>query len=220
MKFSTLAALGASVIGASALGSFGTRLGRDAYKNIGNILIYAVLVIVGFGPFVLTYFAASRLASWTPLEGAEFLFKFLLKWLALLLIGAALLYGVAFLVWIFAYDGNPHTFYQPQSQQAILKITHPLVMFPFFIGTIVGVSRRKKQQAAYAAMLFNQNFLDAHGFQELGGGKITHIDGDGNRLRMINQGRGIIEFMSLDGRHAFITIGPDGHFMSYAGPDA
>lgn len=218
MQISRLATLGVGVIGVSALSGFGATLGRDTYRNIGNMLAVAASIAAGLGAIILPYIAMVRLFSWHPVTGFRYFFTVLLKWLVVLLIGCALLYPLGFLAWVFIPSAEDQLFRSPEAQAAIRRNMAAIGALPIIWGAVVGIARRGGQKAAYRAMLFNEDFLKNRGFREYPGARYPYVDGDGNRMRIISNSSQLVELEADTGQIGYLTIDRTGRFEEYAMP--
>lgn len=220
MRISQLATVGTGVVGVSALSGFGARMGRDAYRNVGNIIPLAIAIVAGLGAFILPYLAVTRLISWHPPASSLRQIGTLLKWTLVLLLGFALLYPIACFVWLFLLmpPGETRLFTDRSVQIDIAQTMALLGILPVLVGAIVGLRRRKAQKAAYRAALFNQDFLNNRGFSEYIGSRFSYVDGNGNKLRIVGQNQNVIEFVTDRDEEAFITIDCTGRFSEYIGP--
>lgn len=217
MQISQLATLGLGAIGVSALSGFGATLGRDTYRNMGNILAVAASIAAGLGAIILPYIAMVRLFSWHPATGVRYFFTVFLKWLVVLLIGCILLYPLGFLAWVFL-STEDQFFRSPEAQAAIRRNMAVIGALPMILGAVVGVMRRSGRKAAYRAMLFNEDFLKNRGFREYPGARFPYVDGDGNRMRIISNSNELVELEADTGQIGYLTIDRTGRFDEYAMP--
>lgn len=218
MQISQLATLGLGTIGVSALSGFGATLGRDTYRNIGNIIGVAACIAAGLGAIILPYIAMVRLFSWHPATGFRYFFTVFLKWLVVFLIGCVLLYPLAFLAWVFIPSAEDQLFRSPEAQAAIRRNMAIIGALPTILGAVMGLMRRSGRKAAYRAMLFNEDFLKNRGFREYPGARFPYVDGDGNRMRIINNSNELVELEADTGQIGYLTIDRTGRFEEYAMP--
>lgn len=216
MRISTLATVSAGVVGVSALSSFGTRLGRDAHHNFGNIVLFVAAMAIGLGAFILPYLAMVRLFSWYPIQGARYFFTIIVKWTLVLAVGIGLLYGLAWFAWLCTNPPSVRHFESLAAQKEIARNLAILGALPVMLGTFVGLRRRRAQEIAYMTAALNQKFLDDNGIQEYPGSRFSHVDGHGNKLSLVGQTKEFLTFMTDSGDDAFIKLSPTGRFVEYS----
>ena len=109
----------------------------------------------------------------------------------------------------------------PEEKLQILNLikcsAYGIVLVPFGIGFLVGLSQRKKRRKIWEAEAANIQFLKKHGLVEVGDEiEDTNI---GQRFRIENfEDDGILLFpIGRRGKRAFISIDRYGKFTEYTG---
>lgn len=86
-------------------------------------------------------------------------------------------------------------------------------------GMLSGHMEKPERLRTFAIAEHNERFLENLGFQELDGREVTHVDGQGNPLRLTEHNASRIVFMAVGrrNRRAYITLSPQGEMMNYSG---
>src|SRR5690606_6569336 len=94
-----------------------------------------------------------------------------------------------------------------------------LTAFVATIGLLVGLLQRPRRLKAIATARFNEQFLKENGFRETDGSDITHYDGAGQPLRLLEAHPERLVFMAVGrrGKRAFIDLDANGRMLQYSG---
>jgi len=205
----------------STVAGVGLSFGRDIYRKIkSNVtLIVASLLLVGI--IVLPFISASKSYRWYPISKGKWFFMILLPWW---IAGVVCLVLLSFLFSIFVSEPKPGEelctlWLFPISKTALLS-TFVAWFVAYFLGVLYSLSKRSQRKKIFLVEQYNQQFLDNYGIHEVrGGNSYTHTDRNGNRLRLVNVGLDIIEFMVVGKRNKRVFINIDGHgkFANYSG---
>ncbi|MCK5684070.1 hypothetical protein KAJ27_08110 [bacterium] len=217
----TLIKSASNIFFGSTVAGVGFSFGRDIYRKIKNnvTLIIASLLLVGI--IVLPFISASKSYRWYPMSKVKWFLVVLLPWASA---GIASLFLLSFLFSIFIPEPkNGEELYSfwlfPISKTALLS-TIMIWFVAYLLGIFYALSKRSQLKKIFNVEEYNQHFLDKHGLQEIRGGKsYTHVDQNGNRLRLVNVGLDIIEFMVVGKRNkrVFINVDDQGKFADYSG---
>jgi hypothetical protein len=220
---SQLARETAYTIFGSAVAGYGFAIGRDAWrhtkKNGVILLILAVLLCGLCAPF----FAARGLVRYHQ--------RGFLRTLLVSILGNALLWCVGVSILFMTFVFLEALFSAQPSSSSAMQGGHgpvPLGFFPLFIlavvcitlaGFLVGLWQRSKRQRAFTIALDNDRLLARHGIQETGGHDITHVDDEGNNLRLMEINKMYIVFMAVGrrNRRAYIRLDREGRMVEYTG---
>lgn len=90
---------------------------------------------------------------------------------------------------------------------------------PLVIGFTLGGIQRPTRKRVFSIESANDEFLDKHGFIETHEKDITHIDAEGNQLRLLETGATRFVFMQpgTRGKRAYIEIDDEGRMARYTG---
>lgn len=231
--------VGRTVFG-TAVAGFGLSLGRDVYKRAkrtaGNsfaaLLIGFLILVALCGAIYLPYKAASKLIDWYP-NVMQWFFFALIPWGVLGFIGLVLAYYVGEIAYYgLVYELPSHidaeaepalamtTFENSGAYNSFIAWLSGYLVVVCGTGFVVGGRRRDVRRRAYAAQQYNQSFLNKIGIKEVdGAASYTHVDAQGNQLRLTSIGKDIVEFFVVGRRNkrAFIKVGADGKFTTYSG---
>jgi hypothetical protein len=221
---SDLAALGLARAGRAAISSYGWQAGKSAYRHTGDVVGLLVLAAIAFAPIAVPYMAGWRMTRWYPNSRTWFFFQILMKWGLLMAFVSPVVWAVIAFGFLLS-DPIPGSLANVWNEitrwpsfPATLQWTVAVIGAVFGIGAIKGLSERADRKEAHKIASENQEFLDRHGLRTVDGKSVTHVDGDGNRLRLDHAGENIVEFVAADGRgRAFINVADDGRFVRYSG---
>ena len=220
---SQLARATASTVFGSAVAGYGFAIGRDAWrhtkKNMVVLLILAVLLCGVCVPF----FAARGLVRHHQRGFLGTLFVTILGNCLLWCVGVGILCVTSVFIQT-GFSSQPYGSTDMQMGHARL----PMDIFPLFIlgvvgitvtGLLVGLWQRPKRKRAFTIALDNDQFLANHGIQETGGHDITHVDDEGNNLRLMEINTMYIVFMAVGrrNRRAYIHLDHNGRMVEYTG---
>lgn len=220
---SQLARATALTVFGSVVAGYGFAMGRDAWrrtkKNVVEILIISVLLFGLFAPF----FAARGLVRHHRRGFAGTLFVTIIGNLILWCVGVGILLGTyLFIQTAFGpqiYGGTDMQLIQARFVRAYFPWFALGIIGITFLGLLVGLWERPKRKRAFKIELENDRFLASNGIQETGGHDITHVDGEDNKLRLMEINEKHIVFMAVGrrNRRAYINLGRDGRMVEYTG---
>jgi hypothetical protein len=205
MKKSLLGAIALGV-GGSAVAGFGAAAGRDIWKGSKKASGFLILLIAIAASVSLPFLGLRNLMrGHAPGEG----------WKAIgdiLMVPAGIAIGVGVSVFGGLMLGE-----EPFALAIITIVGSGFIAA--VIGAIVGLWQRPSTQRRYVIAVANEAFLDGIGIRETGESEITHIDGDGNALRLIERTASSIVFMAVGKRNkrAYIGLSPQGEMLNYTG---
>lgn len=205
MKKSLLGAIALGV-GGSAVAGFGAAAGRDLWKGTkkatGTLILLTAIAAAVSLPFLGM---RNLIRGHAPGEGWKAIREALL-----VPIGIAIGVGVA--IFSALMLGK-----EPFALAIITIVGSGLAAA--LIGAIVGLGQRPSTQRRYKIAMANEEFLDRLGIRETGEIEISHIDGQGNALRLIERTANSIVFMAVGKRNkrAYIGLSPQGEMQSYTG---
>jgi len=169
----------AKLVGRAAVGSFGWQVGRDAHRNFLSILGYVAIVLIGIGGIILPIMAARKIVQWHPGSWGAYFVRVLVPWVLLGALGVVLIIPLAFVFEQVTRIGYPNPL------KEMVAVATLLFAGAFTLtGTIWGLSERGERKRSYAILQANEAFLSEHGLREVDGSAVTHLDGNGRRLRL------------------------------------
>ncbi|KQZ92777.1 hypothetical protein ASD64_19200 [Mesorhizobium sp. Root157] len=205
MKKSLLGAIALGV-GGSAVAGFGAAAGRDLWKGTKKATGTLILLTAIAASVSLPFLGMRNLIrGHAPGEG----------WKAIreaLLVPLGIAIGVGVAIFSALMLGK-----EPFALAIITIVGSGLAAA--LIGAIVGLGQRPSTQRRYKIAMANEEFLDRLGIRETGEIEISHIDGQGNALRLIERTANSIVFMAVGKRNkrAYIGLSPQGEMQSYTG---
>ncbi len=203
----------------SAIAGFGFGIGRDAWRKLKSgdlvfwIIISTVVVLTLLGGFM----GAREMVRGHDRGVLGTVFKTII--LSVALVSLATICSLLFAVWLYGGENPILTSDQFFSFSPAMDLTIKFQLIAVSIGFLVGITQRKKRLAVFSIERDNEGFLKTAGIREVGGKEITHVDDDGNDLRLIEVLKDRLIFMAVGkrGRRAYIYLDDDGRMTSYSG---
>lgn len=192
-------ALGA---GGAAVGGFGAAIGRDVWRATKKrSRVFIVLALVA-GATVLPFIGGRNITrgyadhSAGPIIGGIFM---VISGGALGLLACIILYG-----------------YQLAPLALLVGVA---VIASTLVGLLHGAGQRPARMRMFAIAEQNERFLEELGFEEVDESEVTHFDGEGNPLRLMERTDDSIVFMAVGrrSRRAYIRLSPQGEMLGYTG---
>ncbi len=210
-----------SIFFGSTVGGVGFSFGRDIYKKIKKNLTLLIAVVIFLGCLIAPYLSAKKIFQWYPVKNIKWCLLVFFPWFLLCVVSLAilLLYGSALFPIPDEAVNTAILGVYPITQKGFL-IVLLMWIFLFVVGMLNALYKRPLQKAIFLTEEYNESFLERNGIEEVdGGNSFSHIDEDGNMLRLVSMGADVIVFMAIGKRskRAFITIGDDGRFKEYSG---
>lgn len=205
MKKSILGAVALGAGGAAVLG-FGAAAGRDLWRGTkkasGGILLLIAIAAAVTLPFIG---ARNLFRGHAPGEGWKSVGD-------ILLVPAGIAIGII-------VSGFAGTMLGEQPFYLVIFAIVTASLAAAGIGIFVGLMQRPTMQKRFAIAAANEAFLNQVGIRETGESEISHIDAEGNGLRLMERTNDSIVFMAVGKRNkrAYIAITPDGAMRSYSG---
>lgn len=201
----------------SSVAGVGISLGRDLYSFFKKNVLMIIFIAVFVGGLIFPFIAAIKTFSWYPIGKVKWLlFKFL-PWTSVAILGTVIqLFYFVLLVEVLGNYSITVVEVSGKNIGVIIYISFGLYLF----GLIFVLFKRKKQREAHVVERHNIDFLKINGIKEIHGGKeFTHIDNNGNMLRLVTIGIDVITFLIVGkrGKRSYILVGKDGKFMQYTG---
>ncbi|WP_353176909.1 hypothetical protein [Salinisphaera sp. T5B8] len=144
--------------------------------------------------------------------------------LLLCLVGAFLFLVIvgAILAVLFDVGSAPSDITQAAGQSGDAKVGVYLVASLAVVsplGGVHGLFIRPKRLRAARVQELNEQFLIDHDISETGGEEVTHVDGDGHRLRLleINSREAVFLGVGRRGKRAYIRLDNEGVMLEYSG---
>ena len=200
-----------SLLAASAVAGLGLSAGRDTWAVLKKNS-YTVLFLLAFAGVVVGPFLGMReMVRGHDRSFVGTVFKTLLGSLLLTAVGVLLGCGIVALLWFWTGSAT------------ILALAG---VFIFAIacagaiaGLVMGLFQRPARKRGFDIARQNDEFLRQQGFRETGGTDITHYDGAGNALRLIERHPERIVFMVVGRRskRSYITLSQEGAMTGYSG---
>jgi len=218
--------IGRAVANTATLG-FGFSLGRDIYKRFKSSFSSLLLLLIVLTILLFPFLAASKSFRWYPLSSLKWFFSIFLPWT----LGAIIItLSPYYIFYLFGDWNNFSTYINAEILSEIdnyngykINILHYQALYFFVIytfGILHSLFLRSKRKVNYIIEKHNNNFLYSIGIQEIDGASTyTHIDQNGNQLRLVNIGKDVIEFFVVGkrGRRAFIYLDEDEKYKNYSG---
>ena len=206
----------------TAVAGFGFSLGRDVYKKFKELSHIILLLIFAFSTFAFPFLSASKTFRWYPITKIRWFFSKFLLWMLVCLLG--LLVSILLLMALqglefFTSSANLLKLEVTRDQANIIN-SSIFVSFFYLLGVVDGLRRRTKRKQVYQIEVDNSQFLDDIGIYETdGSNSFTHVDEEGNWLRLENIGRDLVEFFVVGKRNkrSYIYIDSSGRFSEYSG---
>lgn len=219
MGLSDLALRSASQVTGVALTGFGLSLGRQVHRNFGSVVGVVIAIVCGLGGVILPFMMGRKWCQWHPVGKGQWFFQTFLKWSVLGIVGWGMLWVAVLLLALIQDIFSGLSKSDAEIYEMVGLITWVLFVFIVMGGMIKGFGERGLRKRTHQLGLDNQAMMDDWGIKEMDGGDVTHRDGSGHHLRLINVGSDLIEF-SVRGKgnkRAFIEVGSDGLFETYSG---
>lgn len=216
-----IAAIAAGVGGAAVAG-FGLGIGRDTWKaakkNTGGLFFLLLLAAA----LVLPFFGGRNLLRGYASGG---LFRGMMRVIASALqiaAGGLILFGFSFaILFLFADTKGANATVAPNELIAIaLFLALLLTSVALLVGILTGLVQRRGRLRRFAIARANEGFQEKAGIRETGEDEITHYDGEGNALRLIERTDARLVFLLVGkrNRRAYIDLDEKGRMLSYSGP--
>jgi hypothetical protein len=200
---SRLEAIALGVAGAAVVG-YGAAIGRDAWKATKKGSFVLIVLALVAGTFAMPFLGARTLTRGYPKSEHTPILK------GLLLIAGGLVAGLM----LFAIV----RLYVPGDRSDLLFVLG-MVAASVCLGLLYGASQKSARLRIFSIAEQNEAFLEQLGFEELDGTEVTHVDGDGNPLRLTEHNSERIVFMAVGRRNlrAYIRLSPEGQMLTYSG---
>ncbi|MFD2649273.1 hypothetical protein ACFSX5_15915 [Devosia albogilva] len=193
-------------VGAAAVAGFGASFGRDLYKSSKRAAGTLMLLGAFLASISLPYIGARNLARGrAPGEWWKLIIDVLI-----IPIGFAVAVALAFIAGVlFGDEGLGVSVLLLLAASAAATLT----------GLLVGLIQRPSTKRRHAIAARNEMFLSRQGIRETGQSEITHVDGEGNALRLIERSKDALVFMAVGkkNRRAYIELSSDGEMLGYTG---
>jgi hypothetical protein len=87
------------------------------------------------------------------------------------------------------------------------------------VGLLFGTGQKPQRLRTFEIADRNEHFLEQFGFEELDGTEVTHMDGEGNPLRLTERNDESIAFLAVGrrNRRAYIRLSSEGQMLGYTG---
>lgn len=206
----------------TAVAGFGFSLGRDVYKKFKEISHIILILLVGFSALALPFIAASKIFRWYPIGKIKWFFTKFLLWMVIYLLGFVIAFCFLMSLQELKLINSSVDYFgiNASEDQAAIIYSFVFVSFFYLLGFIDGIRKRSKRKLIYQLEVDNSNFLVDVGIYETdGSNSFTHIDADGNWLRLEGIGHDFVEFFVVGKRNkrAYIYIDSSGRFSEYTG---
>ena len=214
----------------SAVAGYGLSIGRDAWKLTKKISGPLFLLLVVASPLILPFFGGRNLVRGYPAPAPK-QFRGVLSGVLLVVAGASLSLLPLLLLLSIPSDGEngvPTSLMSKPNSLSFdsdIVVSNPIFQIwlvttavPIFLGVSVGLTQRGGRRKLFKIAQKNDEFLAKMGFVETGEQEITHYDGDGNPLRLLDQTDETIIFLAVGKRNkrAYIRL-TDGEMTGYTG---
>jgi len=204
-------------LGGAALAGFGLSFGRDVYhrskKNIGVIFLFACLS----GLLLCAYFAGRGLTRGHDRGFWGRIFFTHLGNYLLIIVSLVAVETILFLV-MMLFAGKMVEADLYYTLLPVLFYAAVVVIIATLAGMVAGLLQRKKRLRAFIVAKENALFMRQNNIEETGGVDITHIDGVGNALRLLEVTPSRLVFMVVGrrGKRAYINLDQDGRMLAYS----
>lgn len=189
-------------IGGAAVAGYGAAMERDAWratKKRGGFLLFLALIACAI---VLPFLGGRNLTRGYPEGQSPPVFTSIL-----LIVGG----------WIFGLiAASVLAAYEMTGQFSNMGI---IVVASAGVGLLYGASQKPRRLHTFEIADRNEHFLEQFGFEELDGTEVTHMDGEGNPLRLTERNDESIVFLAVGrrNRRAYIRLSPEGRMLGYTG---
>ncbi|WP_192360239.1 hypothetical protein [Mesorhizobium mediterraneum] len=201
-------------LGGSAVAGYGLGMGRDAWKatkkHSGTIMLLVAITAAFALPFLggrnlVRGYRARWVSAWGIASGV-------------LLIAAGWAVAV-FLMLLLAGMTSDEAGTSGPAVAALLRSGGYLAAASAALGVLFGFFQRPGRRRRHLVAAKSEAYLDRMGFSETGEQEITHYDGEGNPLRLLERSGEVIAFLAVGKRNkrAYIRLGPDGEMTGYTG---
>ncbi|MCV0352887.1 MAG: hypothetical protein K5863_22660 [Nitratireductor sp.] len=204
-------------VGAGAVAGFGWGMGRDAWKKTKEHQSLIILILVAFSAIALPFFGGRNLVRGYPRGAiAQRIWGYLS---GALLLGAGTLIAAVFAIMGSALISQSANHATPDFQTIAASATLWGPLPAAICGVIAGLWQRPKRARRFAVAKRNDAFLDRFGIVETGEEETTHLDGEGNPLRLLERTEGALVFLAVGKRskRAYIRLSPEGEMTGYTG---
>lgn len=197
----------------AAVGGFGSSFGRDAYRTMKKQGLLLAAIAIAAAAVALPFLGGRHM-----IRGHD---RGWFLTLALTVIGSLLLITLGAIAAVFV-DIVLLSFIVSEDSPAVpprYGLIAAAVAMSTGIGLLIGLAERKSRLRGFHIARENERFLLDQGFIETGGNDVTHRDGDGTPLRLLEATRDSVVFMVVGrrGKRAFITLDSEGRMLSYSG---
>ncbi len=189
-------------IGGAAVVGYGVAMGRDAWratKKRGGFLLFLALIACAI---VLPFLGGRYLTRGYPEGQSPPVFTSVM-----LIIGGGFLGFVAVgILSLYEITGTG-------------SAMGAIVIAAAGAGLLYGSGQKPRRMRTFEIADRNEYFLEQLGFEELDGTEVTHMDGEGNPLRLTERNDESIVFLAVGrrNRRAYIRLSPEGQMLGYTG---
>jgi len=212
-KRSVLAYAAAGVSGA-ALAGFGLGIGRNAWRHAKKNYLAIMVLIAMFASLSLPFLGGRNLIRGYPQRSPVWVLTGCAESLALVVLGTAIAFGLTLVAIAMLSD-------QPQAATGAMAIVvaASFTAAALALGLVVGLFQRPGRLRRFAIAEANHEFLEDLGFRETGEQEITHYDGEGNALRLLERATDAMVFLAVGRRskRAYIELDKNGLMTGYSG---
>lgn len=213
MKNKKILAYIAAGIGASSIAGYGLGIGRDSWRFTKKNVPLIIALLILSGVLALPFLGGRNLLRGYPER--SFFAGFIGTLWALLMIcfGVIIAAAIVFVLGIIL---------EQQPQDAIgfaLSVAFIVGSASLVLGLVVGLLQRPSRRRKFAIAASNEAFLEKMGFIETGEEEITHYDGSGNPLRLLERTKDTMVFIAVGrrNRRAYIKLEGGGLMTGYSG---
>jgi hypothetical protein len=213
-----LRAVGLGVAG-SAVAGYGLSIGRDAWKVTKKAAGPLFLLLLIASPLILPFLGGRNLVRSYAAPAAR-QFWGVLSSVLLIVAGASLSLSLALLLMLdesrdstsTSLISDPNILISSPNIRLWLAATATAIG----LGVIFGLAQRGSRRKRFNIAKKNDAFLEKMGLVETGEQEITHYDGEGNPLRLLDQSDDTITFLAVGKRNkrAYIRL-TDGEMTGY-----
>ena len=211
-------------MGGEGVAGYGFSIGRDAWRTTKKNAGFWLALSLVFAAVSLPYIASQRLVRFSGRAGIAWFVCTLVGNLLLWAVGAVLFLVIvgAILAVVFDAGTTPSDMAQVAGQSSDAAVGVYLVASlaaVSLLGSLHGVFIRPTRMRAARVQQLNEQFLIDHDISETGGEEVTHVDGDGHRLRLleINSREAVFLGVGRRGKRAYIRLDDAGVMRDYSG---
>jgi len=200
-----------SLLATASVAGLGLAAGRGTWgllkRNSGTLVFLMALLGVAVGPFL----GFREMVRGHDRGSVGTLLRTVLGSMSLIAVGLCL--GVA-ITGLFGFLIG-----SPEGLVAFGAVMAALAFVGALVGLLVGIFQRPARKRRFEVVRRNVEFLKRQSFRETGGSDITHYDGDGNALRLLEKHADRLVFMVVGkrGKRSYIDLADDGVMQRYSG---